>query len=144
MAKSVERYFRLLQKPRRAVQLSGRAWSPAADVYQTGDGWIVKVELAGVDVDDLEFIIAGRTLVVRGCRRDTFYGEGISYHQLEIMYSRFSKTLQFPCVIDGATFVRDYRDGLLILHLRSTDDCPPGGELEAGGDEFEAEDTDES
>jgi HSP20 family protein len=123
MAKSVERYFRLLHKPRQAVRLSGRAWSPAADVYQTADGWIVKVELAGVDIDDLEFVISGRTMVVRGCRRDTFFGEGVAYHQLEIMYSRFVKTLHFPCVIDGASFVRDYRDGLLILHLRSTGEC---------------------
>jgi HSP20 family protein len=144
MAKSVERYFRLLQKPRHAVSWSGRAWTPAADIYQTGDGWIVKIELAGVDVDDLEIVIDGRTMSVRGCRRDTFYGQGVSYHQMEIMYSRFSKTLHFPCVIDGATFVRDYRDGLLILHLRSAGECPPDAVALAASDEFVAEDDDEN
>lgn len=142
MAKSVERYFRLLQQPRRAVSWSGRAWTPAADIYQTADGWIVKIELAGVDVNDLEIVIDGRTMSVRGCRRDTFYGEGVSYHQMEIMYSRFSKSLHFPCVIDGATFVRDYRDGLLILHLRSNGDCVPDPEADAS-DEFVAGDEDE-
>ncbi|MEO6392542.1 MAG: Hsp20/alpha crystallin family protein [Pyrinomonadaceae bacterium] len=137
MAKSVEQYFRLLHKPPRAARMSGRAWSPAADVYQTNDGWIVKVELAGVNLEDLEFSLGGNTLVISGCRRDTFFGEGVTYHQLEIMYSRFVKTLHFPCSIDGATFVRDYRDGLLVLHLRAGGDCvdDEGYEAESPDDE---------
>ncbi len=104
----------------RRARIGGRMWCPAADVYRTGDGWIVKVDLAGVSSDDLEITIDGSVLHVAGCRRDTFYGEGVSYHQLEITYSRFEKTLRFPCSIEGATILRDYRDGLLILHLRSS------------------------
>ena len=100
-----------------------RLWRPAADVYRTRDGWIVKVDLAGVSSEDLEIEIDGSTLRIAGCRRDTFYGEGVSYHQLEITYSRFEKTLQFPCSIEGATVMRDYRDGLLILHLRGEAEC---------------------
>jgi HSP20 family protein len=93
-------------------------WCPAADVYQTRDGWIVKVDLAGVKADDLEIVLEGSTLRIAGCRRDTFYGEGITYHQLEITYSRFEKTLRFPCSIQDAHLARDYKDGLLVLHLR--------------------------
>jgi HSP20 family protein len=117
MAKSVERYFRLLPAGRR-MQPGGRRWCPAADVYQTSDGWIVKVDLAGVRVEDLEITVAGATLHIAGCRRDTFYGEGITYHQLEITYSRFEKTLRFPGSIEDAHLMRDYHDGLLVLHLR--------------------------
>jgi HSP20 family protein len=100
-------------------------WRPAADVYKTGDGWIVKVDLAGVSANELEIIVDHSTLTISGCRRDTFFGEGVSYHQLEITYSRFERTLRFPCSIEGATVLRDYRDGLLILHLRSAaaEDC---------------------
>ncbi|HEY0544051.1 MAG TPA: Hsp20/alpha crystallin family protein [Pyrinomonadaceae bacterium] len=122
MAESVEKYFRMMSVMRRA-RLCERLWRPAADVYRTSDGWIVKVDLAGVRSDDLEIVIDGSTLSIAGCRRDTFYGEGVSYHQLEITYSRFEKTLQFPCSIEGATVMRDYRDGLLILHLRGETEC---------------------
>jgi len=101
----------------------GRTWRPDADVYRTTDGWIVKVDLAGVSADDVEIEVGGRTLVIRGCRRDTFFGEGVVYHQLEITYSRFEKTLSFPCSIEGASLLRDYRDGLLILHLRGEENC---------------------
>jgi HSP20 family protein len=118
MAESVDRYFRMVTAARKS-RPSTRLWRPAADVYQTSDGWIVKVDLAGVSVDDLEITINDQTLRIAGCRRDTLYGEGVSYRQLEITYSRFEKTLHFPCSIADAHLARDYRDGLLILHLRS-------------------------
>ncbi|MFN2456364.1 MAG: Hsp20/alpha crystallin family protein, partial [Pyrinomonadaceae bacterium] len=66
------------------------------------------------------------TLRVAGIRRDASYEEGISYHQLEITYSRFEKTLRFPCSIEGARLAQDYRDGLLIIRLRSEENCEEG------------------
>jgi HSP20 family protein len=122
MAESVEHYFRMFSVGRRA-RPGARVWRPDADVYQTADGWIIKVDLAGVHSDDLEITIQDRTLNIQGCRRDTFFGEGVTYRQLEITYSRFEKTLRFPCSIEGATLLRDYRDGLLILHLQSEVNC---------------------
>ena len=121
MAESVARYFRLLPMGR-TKRPSERTWCPAADVYQTRHGWIVKVEIAGVRIDELEISIEGSTLRIAGCRRDTFYGETVSYNQIVITYSRFEKTLQFPSRIDAATIERDYCDGLLILYLRSSED----------------------
>lgn len=121
MAKSVERYFRLIPVGKR-VQPGKRLWCPAADVYQMRDGWIVKVDLAGVRVEDLEITVAGSTLHIAGCRRDAFYGEGIVYHQLEITYSRFEKTLRFPGSIEDAHLMRDYHDGLLVIHLTRTEE----------------------
>ncbi len=114
---------------------AGRMWRPAADVYQTDDGWIVKVDLAGVSAEELEITIDDQTLRIAGCRRDTFYGEGISYRQMEITYSRFEKILSFPCSIQGAHLVRDYRDGLLIIQLRmgkSAEDCAGSNKEKSG------------
>jgi len=122
MAESVERYFKMISVARRS-RPGARVWRPNADIYSTSDGWIVKVDLAGVTADDLEITIQGRTLSLSGCRRDTFFGQGVAYHQLEITYSRFEKTLVFPCSIEGASLLRDYRDGLLILHLRGEANC---------------------
>ncbi|MDT4895983.1 MAG: hypothetical protein QOH25_1060 [Acidobacteriota bacterium] len=107
----------------RRVRPGGRVWRPDADIYRTADGWIVKVDLAGVAAEELAITIDGPTLSISGCRRDTFFGKGITHHQLEITYSRFEKTLRFPCSIEGASLLRDYRDGLLILHLRGEENC---------------------
>ena len=113
---SIDRYFRLIYGVRDRKP-SGRLWCPAADVYRTRDGWIVKVDLAGISAEDLQITLHGTTLELRGLRRDSSYADGISYQQLEITYSRFEKRIQFPCSIEKATLERDYRDGLLVLKL---------------------------
>lgn len=100
------------------VRPSGRLWNPPADVYRSNDGWIVKVDLAGVCSDDLELELDQSYLRIRGCRRDTLIKEGFSYQQMEITYSRFEKTIQFPCSIDSASIKHDYHDGFLIVKLR--------------------------
>jgi HSP20 family protein len=103
----------------RRVRPSGRLWNPSADVYRSADGWIVKLDLAGICSDDLELELRDRLLTIRGCRRDTHCREGFVYHQMEITYSRFEKQIQFPAPIEGASVVRDYSDGFLIIKLHN-------------------------
>ena len=122
MAKSIERYLRMMPKAS-GLRCSENFWYPAADVYKTGGGWVVKVELAGVAPDELEIEVAGDTLRISGTRRDETMTETVSYHQLEITYSRFEKTIRFPCPVEGARVERRYRDGLLILYIRSPEEC---------------------
>jgi HSP20 family protein len=117
MAKSINRYFQYLASSKESKP-SGKLWYPAADVYSTPDGWIVKVELAGVSAEDLEIEIEGNILYVAGTRRDRTCRVGMSYHQMEITYSRFEKTLSFPASIDGARVEHNYQDGLLLIYLR--------------------------
>jgi HSP20 family protein len=118
---SIDRYFRLLYGVRDRKP-SGRLWCPAADVYRMRDGWIVKVDLAGVSPDELQITLRGATLELKGMRRDSSYGEGVSYQQLEITYSRFEKRIQFPCSIETTTLEQDYHDGLLVLRLREAEE----------------------
>ena len=122
MAKSIERYLRMMPKTS-GLRCSENFWYPAADVYKARDGWVVKIELAGVAPDELEVEIAGDTLRVAGTRRDEVFTESVFYHQLEITYSRFEKSIRFPCPVEGALVERRYKDGLLVLHLRSPEEC---------------------
>ena len=114
---SFERYFRMIRDNRHS-RPSGRLWCPAADVYRTTDGWIVKVDLAGIKPSDVEVTVDGDVLRVSGSRRDGTCGEGVSHYQLEITYSRFEKMIQFPRSIEHVKIERDYSDGLLTLRLR--------------------------
>lgn len=119
--RNTNRDFSPVQMDRRAVP-SGRLWNPAADVYRVPDGWVVKVDLAGVCNDELEVALNNSVLTIRGCRRDTYYREGFVYQQMEITYSRFEKSIQFPAPVEGATVRRDYRDGFLIIDVRREQD----------------------
>jgi HSP20 family protein len=100
------------------VKPSGPLWLPAADVYQTDDGWIVKVELAGVAAEDVEIEVQGNQLYIAGCRKDRSCVAGVSYHQMEITYSRFEKSLSFPASIEGVEVDHMFENGLLIIRLK--------------------------
>ena len=117
MAKSTNRLFQFTGSSKKAV-VSGKLWYPAADVYQTPDGWVVKVELAGVSAEEIEIDIQGDTLYIAGCRKDTSCVTGVSYQQMEITYSNFEKTLRFPATIEGARVEHIYENGLLMITLK--------------------------
>jgi len=119
MAKSMNRYFQFLGSSK-DCQPSGRLWYPAADIFQAPAGWLVKVELAGVSAEDIEIDIQGNQLYIAGIRRDKTCAAGGSYHQMEITYSRFEKTLDFPDSIEEAKLEHNYEDGLLLIFLKTS------------------------
>ena len=122
MARSIEQYFRSLPRAH-VLRATGRVWSPPADVLRTRDGWMVVVELAGVSDEEIEIEVEGASLRVAGCRMDGYCSETVECHQMEITYSRFEKTISFPCPIESATVEREYEKGLLILRLRGRESC---------------------
>ena len=116
MAKSINRYFQFIGTSKNAKP-SGRLWYPAADVYETPDGWLVKVELAGVSAEDVDIGIHGNVLQIAGCRKDRSCAVGFSYRQMEITYSHFEKMLTFPASIDAASIEHNFENGLLLIRL---------------------------
>ena len=115
MAKSTNRLFQFTGTSKDVR--SGQLWYPAADVFQTPEGWVVKVELAGVSVEDIVIKIEGNVLYIAGSRKDRSCATGVSYHQMEITYSSFEKTLRFPATIEGAKIEHEFENGLLIISL---------------------------
>jgi len=90
-------------------------WTPATDIYRIPTGWLVKIELAGVHRDDLELAMRGRTLSVRGRRRDGCLSPGCRQLHMEIAYSRFERQIELPPDLAAARISSDYRDGMLHI-----------------------------
>jgi HSP20 family protein len=101
-----------------AVESGQRSlWRPAADVYRGRNGWIVKFELAGVRLEDLELTVLGNRLTLRGIRRDCAAVEDCHYYQMEIAYSSFERSLTLPCDLERADVTSEYRDGMLLVRI---------------------------
>lgn len=101
-----------------------QAWQPPADVYQTSWGWIVKVELAGVRLEDINVHVSKRAVTVSGIRRDYMIESGCSHYSMEITYSRFHRSIELPEDLSGAKMRLDYRDGILFVRIRTREeDC---------------------
>jgi HSP20 family protein len=92
-------------------------WCPAVDVYRTRRGFLVKFDLAGIRVEDIELQRHGQRLTIRGVRRDCTTQEGCSYYRMEIAYSRFERSLDLPCDLERADLTVEYRDGMLLVSI---------------------------
>jgi HSP20 family protein len=93
------------------------AQRPAADVYRTRTGWLAKFDLPGVRPEDLEVRVRDRRLMVRGVRRDWLMQQGLHYHSLEISYSPFERTIEFPDPVDQAAIHTEYQAGMLLVRI---------------------------
>nr|MBS0021771.1 Hsp20/alpha crystallin family protein [Gammaproteobacteria bacterium] len=92
-------------------------WQPLVDVYRGTRGWLVKLDLAGVKVEDVELHISGRQLTVQGLRRDCSIVEGQQAYSMEIAYNRFQRSIELPSDIEGAQILTEYDNGMLLVHL---------------------------
>ncbi len=96
-----------------------RTWQPAVDVYRTRSGWLVKVELAGVEPDDVDVTVQGRSLSVRGLRRDCCLEEDAYPFSMEIAYSEFSRVITFHHDLGDAGVTAEQRGGMLLIRIRT-------------------------
>jgi HSP20 family protein len=107
----------------RGIVLSGSVtfadvpWQPRADVYRISRGWLVKFEIAGVVPSDLEIYARGRFVTLRGNRRDFLVERRLQSLSMEIAYSRFERTIQFPESVEGAEIATEYKDGMFLVQL---------------------------
>ena len=92
-------------------------WEPSADVYRTRDGWLLKLDLAGVRPEDVTVSVSGRHVRVSGIRRDTLVEEGGSYYAMEISYNRFERSLEMPVNLANARVSIEARNGLLLVRM---------------------------
>jgi HSP20 family protein len=108
-----------------AIHSSGEPyWQPAADIYKTRTGWLIKYDLAGVRSEDIEVTVLGSRITVRGMRRDCQLEDGASRYSMEISYNRFERTLELSCDVSGAEVSFQGHEGILLLRLTCQGDMP--------------------
>jgi HSP20 family protein len=102
----------------------GVMWEPAADLYRTHTGWLAKFDLAGIKPEDVRVQVQGQRLTVRGVRRDYVIEEGCCYHSMEIAYSEFERSIDFPMSLDKARITTDYQAGMLLVRIQMEKERP--------------------
>jgi HSP20 family protein len=118
MSNDLSRLLHVLLHPA-AESCASVHWSPPVDIYRTGDGWLVKFDLAGVLRTDLQLTVSEGRLMLSGRRRDRCIEEGAacSAYSMEITYSDFQRTVELPSPIESMQITTDYRDGMLLVRL---------------------------
>jgi len=94
-------------------------WRPKVDVYRCVDGWLVKLELAGVAEQDIRIQVQRDSLVVEGQRRDWCVSDTREPLSMEITYDWFRRNIRLPCAIETMDLHSEYRDGMLLIRLHN-------------------------
>ena len=119
---SAEAMRRLLELPADAQEF----WLPKADVYETEEDLVVRVETAGIWRESLNVSLAAdrRSLRIRGTRSEQSLNERkkTRYHQLEVYFGSFERDILLPrdMPVDAEKLRATYRDGFLVVTLPKT------------------------
>src|SRR2546421_7433317 len=99
-----------------------RQFSPHVDVYYCGQPprAVVKVELAGIGVDDVSLEIHGRQLIIQGERRAQESG-GRMYQQIEIPHGPFRRVVELGADVLPDDASATYDDGILRVEMPIAD-----------------------
>jgi len=92
-------------------------WVPMAEAYETDDKFVVRVELPGVDPDDVDISVAADTLIVKGERKPA---EGVTaeqYHQCERCYGKFYRRIGLPSDVDVNKIEASHENGILEVNI---------------------------
>jgi len=97
---------------------AGDGWGLlAADVAETDDEVIVRIEAPGMDEDDFSISVESDTLVVRGEKRFERETQEAEYHLFESAYGAFERRFVLPCAVDADGAKAKYRRGVLTIRL---------------------------
>jgi len=117
----MEAVFRTMMTPRPAMSrgAAGR-WRPSLEVYETHDALVVSAEIAGMDEGQLEVVVDGGMLSIRGERPDPDHSERRAYHEARIPYGAFGADVYIPFPVDPDRTQAEYRNGFLRIVLPRT------------------------
>jgi HSP20 family protein len=100
------------------VTRRAQGFSPNVDVYYCGDPQraVVKVDLAGVKLEEIGIEVSGRQLAIVG-ERQVQETEGRVYQQVEIPSGPFRRIVELQVDVDPDLAKATYEDGVLRVEL---------------------------
>lgn len=115
----MERLFHSLFNPKHPFHLlADRHWKPLTDVYEISDDVIIKVEIPGVEKKDISITLEGKQLIIRGARTNPHQKSCVNYHQMEINYGDFERTIMLPDAYDADRISAELKDGFLYIRIK--------------------------
>jgi len=94
--------------------------SPVLDISESKKEITVRVEIPGVEAGDLDVSLDGRTLVIKGEKKQEQEDRDENYHRMERSYGYFRRTVQLPVDVDPSKVEAVYKKGVLKVVLKKT------------------------
>jgi len=92
-------------------------WSPDIDILEDKDDIIVKADIPGMNVSEIDLTIAGNRLNIKGDRKQESDRTDENYHLIGRNYGKFRRAISLPVSINSEGVRASYKDGVLIIRL---------------------------
>jgi HSP20 family protein len=102
---------------------AAKVWSPPMEAYASNGDMVLRFDLPGVTLEDVDITLENRTLTVSGVREAV--AEEAPHLLLELPYGEFRRAVTVPEGSDVDSVKATYKDGVLEIIL-------PGATAEAG------------
>jgi HSP20 family protein len=94
-----------------------RRVSPAVDVVEHPDHFLVECDLPGIDQKDIDITVAAGVLTIKGEKKQEKRSEKAKVFRKETWEGSFQRTISLPATVDAEKVEASYRDGVLRVHL---------------------------
>jgi HSP20 family protein len=100
-------------------------FAPPVDVYEDEHNITLKIEVPGIDEQDVNVTIENNTLTVRGERRFEKDEKEENFHRVERMYGSFTRSFTLPNTVDPEQVSAHYEKGVLKIRLSKKAEAKP-------------------
>jgi HSP20 family protein len=100
-------------------------WTPAFDVYEEKDNFVVKAELAGMKKEDISVSLHDGNLIISGERKSETKSEGAEVYRAERYFGKFQRVVSLPAPVAANKVSAEYKDGILTVTLPKSEEAKP-------------------
>ena len=93
------------------------SWTPRIDAFDRGTELVIRLEVAGIDAEDIDITVEDHTLTISGSREDMSLSEGDRFHRREIFTGEFKRTLNLPDALDADEIKAKAENGILEITI---------------------------
>ena len=102
-----------------------RPWAPAVDILETENELILKADVPGVELKDIDIQLENGTLTVKGERKFEKEEKNKGFHRMERSYGSFVRYFTVPDTVDAEHVLAAYNAGVLTVTLPKKEIAKP-------------------
>ncbi len=92
-------------------------WTPKLDFSESGDAYMLKAEIPGIDPKEISVSLEGELLTLKGEKRQEREEKEERYHRVERSFGTFVRAMRLPGAVDGSKVTAGFRNGVLTVTL---------------------------
>lgn len=109
----------------RSGTLQKASFSPAVDIAEEGEAYVLRAELPGVPRENIKVEVKENRLTLSGTKDGRGEGERQGYRYLESTYGSFSRSFELPRNVKAEEIGAEYKDGVLLLRIPKAKEALP-------------------